>query len=121
MQRRKSYYKAYKGRRSSRSKLLLCFAILAFLLALLALAYFILPEFIVFTADGFHFTFQPEPEQTAEESQPAGAGTEEDLPIVINANIQCATLRVGKAANVLKVFILPYTFELGMLVLFHCN
>lgn len=84
MQRRKSYYKAYKGRRSSRSKLLLCFAILAFLLALLALAYFILPEFIVFTADGFHFTFQPEPEQTAEESQPAGSGTEEDLPIVIN-------------------------------------
>lgn len=85
MFRRKTYYNAYRGRRSSRSKVMIALSILLLLLVLAALAYFILPEYIVFSAEGFRFTFQQE-----EDEQPAADGDEipedEDLPIVIDGS-----------------------------------
>lgn len=83
MFRRKSYYNAYKGRRSRSQKKLLILSILLFLLALAALAYFILPEYIVFSADGFRFTFQPEEEESRSTADDL---SEEDLHIVIDGS-----------------------------------
>ncbi len=83
MFRRKSYYNAYRGRRNRRMGKLLIPSIFLFLLALAALAYFILPEYIIFSADGFRFTFQPEEEAT---EAPADDLPEEDLHIVIDGS-----------------------------------
>ncbi|MBQ5760911.1 MAG: hypothetical protein IIV85_04050, partial [Clostridia bacterium] len=82
MYSRRNYYNAYHGRRNRRNRKLLILSIPLFLLALAALAYFILPEYIVFSADGFRFTFQQEEEQT----RPEDELTAEDLPIVIDGS-----------------------------------
>ena len=82
--RKKNFYNAYRGRRSRRNGKLLIAAIPLFLLALAALAYFVIPEYIVFSADGFRFTFQPE-----EEARPDAEGEDipdEDLHIVIDGS-----------------------------------
>lgn len=80
---RRSYYNAYRGRRSRRTKKLLILSIPLFVLAVAALIYFILPEYIIFSADGFRFTFQPEEEQTA---PPADDLDPDDLQIVIDGS-----------------------------------
>ena len=80
---RRSYYNAYRGRRSRRTKKLLILSIPLFVLTVAALVYFILPEYIIFSADGFRFTFQPEEEQT---SSPADDLDPDDLQIVIDGS-----------------------------------
>ena len=82
MYSRRNYYNAYHGRRNRRNRKLLILSIPLFLLALAALAYFILPEYIVFSADGFRFTFQQEEEVPLPEDDL----TAEDLPIVIDGS-----------------------------------
>ncbi len=83
MYRRRTYYNAYHGRRNRRSRKLLILSIPLFLLAMAALTYFILPEYIIFSADGFRFTFQPEEEQTLPaDDEPMT----DDLQIVIDGS-----------------------------------
>lgn len=84
--RRKTYYKAYRGRSSSRNKKLGVAAFIVLLALGAAVIYFIVPEFIVFTSDGFHFTFTkdpPEPPVISDNDQ-----EEEDFNIVIDGRPQ---------------------------------
>lgn len=85
MRMQKSYYRGYKGRRTSRERKLVVFSVIIFLSVLLALGFFIIPEYIVFTSDGFHFTFQ---KQDAGQNDSNTAGNNDtggkDLNIVID-------------------------------------
>ncbi len=84
--RRKSYYKAYRGRGSSRNKKLGIAAFIILLALGAAVVYFIVPEFIVFTSDGFHFTFVKEPQD--EPPSISDGGEDENFNIVIDGRPQ---------------------------------
>ena len=58
--RRRSFYSSYKGRRSSRDKKLILFSTLLLIIVCTGAAFILLTDFIVFTSDGFRFTFQNE-------------------------------------------------------------
>ena len=42
-----------------------------------------------------------------------------NLTIVVNANKQCAALRIGKAADVLQIFVFPLLLEFYVLTFRH--
>lgn len=85
--RRKTYYKAYKGRGSSRNKKLAAAALIVLIALGAAVVYFIVPEFIVFTSDGFHFTFTKDPPEPPTVSD-GDDKEEEDFNIVIDGRPQ---------------------------------
>ena len=80
--KRRNYYNSYRGRRSSRDKKLIVVSSIVILLSLAALAFFILPEYIIFTSEGFHFAFMEDKNSVPDEQQDP-SGDEEDLPVVI--------------------------------------
>lgn len=81
MARNKTYYNSYKGRRTSREKKMALTAVIVILISLLIIAFFVLPEYIVFTAEGFRFTFQ-KPSETIDEG-----GTDNNVDGDNNFNI----------------------------------
>ncbi|MBQ1271488.1 MAG: hypothetical protein IIY11_07495 [Clostridia bacterium] len=79
--KRRNYYNSYRGRRSSRDKKLIVGSSIVILLSLAALAFFILPEYIIFTSEGFRFTFMED--KNPVQNEQVLTGEEEDLPVVI--------------------------------------
>ncbi|MEA4920858.1 MAG: putative glycoside hydrolase [Clostridiaceae bacterium] len=85
MKMQKSYYRGYRGRKSFRENKLVIFSVIVFLVVLLALGFFIIPEYIVFTSDGFHFTFQKQDADKKDGDTAANDDAEDkDLNIVID-------------------------------------
>ena len=82
--RRRSFYSSYKGRRSSRDKKLILFSTLLLIIVCTGAAFILLTDFIVFTSDGFRFTFQNEEEADIKQDE----NDDEDLNIVINGKPQ---------------------------------
>lgn len=85
MRMHKSYYRAYRGRRTPSEKRLVVFSVIIFLIVLFVVGFFIIPEYIVFTSDGFHFTFQKQDSnQNSDDTEGKNDTDEKDLNIVID-------------------------------------
>ncbi len=85
--RKKTYYTSYRGRGSSSSRRMLLIGVLTLVLLCIIIGFFALSEYLVFSADGFYFSFREPKEETETPKTPVKTDDqEESFNIVIDGH-----------------------------------